>query len=144
MADLNERIERAVEELTGNESLLEMLETDAAEEMLQWGKTMVVSLIRQTDGVDDNAANLALAARLKAIRQFMRSAGNWAAGKYADPQSRLPLREKLLDQWKVIQGEEAGLPPSEELDAILHQVDDKRYTQHQLILNLKDLLNESR
>jgi hypothetical protein len=47
MADIGDRIRRAMEEMTGNEALLEMLETNAAEEMLDWGKSLAASLVRR-------------------------------------------------------------------------------------------------
>ena len=113
MADMEARIQKAVEEITGNESLLEMLDEEAATEMLEWGKSTVTSLVKETEGMDDEAAELALDERLKAVRQFMRSAGNWAAGKYTDPADRLKLREKLLVHAKVIFEDESHLPAAE-------------------------------
>ena len=107
------RVQKAIEEITGNESLLEMLDTEAAAELLEWGKSKATSLVTQTDGLDDATAELALDSRLKAVRQFMRSAGNWAAGKYIDPADRIQLREKLLGYAKVIFGEDAQLPSAE-------------------------------
>ncbi len=143
MADVNTRFQRVIEELTGNESLLEMLETDAATELLNWGIAITKSLVSKTKELDDFAAELALLPRLKAIRQAMRSIGNWAAGKYADPASRIQLRDKLLEQFKVIFGEDARLPSPEKMDEVLDQVDDKRNTPHQLILKLRQLLEEA-
>ena len=144
MADLNTRIERVIEEMTGNEALLEMLETDAASEMLNWGITTAKSLVSKTKGLDDFAADLAILPRLKAIRQAMRSIGNWAAGKYADAASRVELREKLLNHFRTIFGEEARLPSAEKMDTVLNQVDDKSNTPHQLVLKLRQLVEEHR
>src|SRR5918996_984923 len=96
MADLNARMERVIEEMTGNEALLQMLDTDAAKEMLNWGIATAKSMISKTMEYDDFAADLAILPRLKAIRQSMRSIGNWAAGKYTDPASRVQLRDRLL------------------------------------------------
>ena len=143
MVDLESRVQKAIEDITGNEALLEMLDTEAASEMLEWGKSMVHSLVKQTSSLDDAAAEQELDTRLKAVRQFMRSVGNWAAGRYADPADRLPLREKLVRYQKAIQGENAHLPPGEQLDALLNEVDDKRNTPLQLILKLKELFDES-
>ena len=95
MADIKARVERVIEEMMGNEALLEMLETNAATEMLHWGIDMAKSLVKKTDELDGPAADLALLPRLKEIRQTMRSIGNWAAGKYTDAASRAELREKL-------------------------------------------------
>ena len=142
MAESNARIQRVIEEMTGNEALLEMLETDAATEMLNWGITTAKSLISKTKRLDDLAADLALMPRMKAIRQAMRAIGNWAVGKYADPASRVQLRDKLLEHFRTIFGEEARLPSAERMDEVLNQVDDKNNAPHQLILKLRQLLEE--
>jgi hypothetical protein len=143
MADFGTRIERVIEEMSGNESLLEMLDTDAATEILNWGIATAKSLVTKTQDLDDFAADLAILPRLKAIRQSMRSIGNWAAGKYADTASRIQLREKLLENFRVIFGGEATLPSADKLDSVLNQVDDKTNTPNQLILNLKQALDEA-
>jgi hypothetical protein len=143
MADFNARIQRVIEEMTGNEALLEMLETNAATEMLNWGLATAKSLINGTKDLDDFAADLAILPRLKAIRQSMRSIGNWAAGKYTDSASRLQLRDKLLGHFRTIFGDDKPLPPPEKMDAVLNQVDDKSNTPHQLILKLRQLIEES-
>jgi hypothetical protein len=143
MADIGSRAERIVDEMAGNEALLEMLETEAATEMLNWGIEMATSLVKSTEGLDEAAAEQELLPRLKAVRQVMRSVGNWAAGKYVDPASRVQLRDKLLENFKVIFGEEAPLPSPEKMDELLNQVDDTNNTPHQLILKLKHVLEEA-
>jgi hypothetical protein len=72
----------------------------------------------------------------------MRSIGNWAAGKYADPASRMQLRDRLLTHFRTIFGDERPLPPPEKLDDVLNQVDDKSNTPHELVLKLRQLLEE--
>jgi hypothetical protein len=144
MADIGARIQRVIDEMTGNEALLEMLETDAAIEMLNWGKEMAASLVKRTEALDDITADLALLPRLKAVRQSMRAVGNWAAGKYADPASRIQLRDNLLEHFRAIYGDDAKLPSVDEWDALLNQVDNQQNTPHQLILKLLKLLNRSR
>lgn len=142
MADINARIQRTVEEIMGNESLLEMLETDAAREMLDWGIATAKDIVSKTMELDDFAAELALVPRLKAIRQSMRSIGNWAAGKYADPESRIHLREKLLGNFRMIFGEETPLPSAEKLDEILNQADSQENTPDQLVSKLRQLIED--
>jgi hypothetical protein len=144
MADLNARIERVIEELTGNEALLEMLDTESARELLNWGITTAKSILGKMGELDDFAAELAILPRLKAIRQSMRSIGNWAAGRYSDPESRVQLREKLLGHFRTIFGEERPLPSAEKVDEVLKQVDDKSQTPQGLILKLRELLEEPR
>ena len=143
MAEIGSRVERIVDEMAGNEALLEMLETEAATEMLNWGIEMAASLVKSTEGLDEAAAEQELLPRLKAVRQVMRSVGNWAAGKYVDPASRVQLRDKLLENFKIIFGEEAPLPSPEKMDELLNQVDDTNNTPHQLILKLKHVLEEA-
>ncbi|HMD81449.1 MAG TPA: hypothetical protein VKE92_09105, partial [Anaerolineales bacterium] len=118
MADISARVQRVVEEILGNEALLEMLETEAATEMLNWGIEMATSLVKKTNDLDEPAASLAIMPRLKELRQSMRSIGNWAAGKYTDAASRVELRNKLLERFRVVFGERAILPPETELDAL--------------------------
>jgi hypothetical protein len=143
MVDINSRVQRVIGEMLGNEALLEMLETDAAAEMLKWGTAMAASLVKTTNDLDDLAANLAIMPRLKAVRQSMRSIGNWAVGKYIDHESRVELRDKLLERFRVIFGENAHLPSNEQFDKLLNQVDDKNNTPYQLILKLKQLLEDA-
>ena len=142
MADIGSRAERIVDEMAGNEALLEMLETEAATEMLNWGIEMATSLVKSTEGLDEAAAEQELPPRLKAVRQTMRSVGNWAAGKYVDPASRVQLRDKLLENFKVIFGEEAPLPSAEKMDELLNRVDDTNNAPHQLVVKLKQSLDE--
>jgi hypothetical protein len=143
MADIGARIQRVIEEMTGNEALLEMLETDAATEMLDWGKTLATSVVTRTADMDDFAADLALLPRLKAVRQTIRSVGNWAAGKYVNPADRLQLRDKLMQHFETIWGDDAKLPTAAQLDTVLNEVDNKSNTPLQLIFKLKSLLQES-
>jgi hypothetical protein len=139
MVDVESRIQQAIDEITGNEALLEMLETEAAAEMLEWGKSMVTALVNQTQDLEETV----LDARLKQLRQFIRTVGNWAAGKYADPADRVQLRDKLLGQYKAIYGAEVRLPAPDHLEAVLNQTADPGNSPQQLILNLRQLFNES-
>lgn len=144
MTDINSRINKVVGEISGNEALLEMLDADAASELLNWGVAAATALVKKTEGMDDAAAELALEPQLKAVRQAMRSAGNWAAGKYADPVTRAQLREKLNEYFKVVFGESAKTTLVNRVDVVLNQVDDKSKTPLQLIQSFKSLSEEIR
>ena len=140
MADIGSRIQHAISELTGNEALLEMLETDAASAMLDWAVKLSTSIVNETDGLDDVLADVSLLPRLKAVRSSMRSIGNWAAGKYIQPEDRIALRDKLLERFKTILGGDVKLPTIEAMDNLLNQVDDTSNTPHQLILKMIQLM----
>jgi hypothetical protein len=142
MTDLDSRAVPVIKEITGNEALLDMLDTEAADEMLNWGKFAARSLVRRTGELDDLSAGRVLEPGTKAIRQTMRSIGNWAAGRYADPASRIELRDKLLENLRTIFGTETPLPSAEALDAVLKQVDDQQENQQKLIISLRQLLED--
>ena len=135
-------MERVIEELSGNEALLQMLDTQAASDMLEWGITTARSMIDRTGERDGFNIELAILPRLKALRQSMRSIGNWAAGNYTNPEDRLELRDRLLAHFRTIFGARRELPTARQLDDLLGQVDDKNQTPRQLVLKLQDLLEQ--
>ena len=141
MTDADSRADPVIKAITGNESLFDMLDTEAANEMLNWGKFAAHSMVNRTSKLDDLSANQVLEPGTKAIRQAMRSIGNWAAGRYTDPASRIELRDKLLDYLRTVFGEET-LPSAEAMDAVLNQVDDQQRTQQQLIIGFRQLLED--
>lgn len=140
MVDFEARIKHAISELTGNEALLGMLETDAASEMLEWGISMSKAIVNDINEADDFIADLSIVPRLKAVRRSMRSIGNWAAGKYVEHEDRLRLRDKLLEHFGEIFGEDKQLPGAQAMDDLINQVDDNSNTPHQLILKMIQLV----
>ena len=143
MTNLDKRIERAKKEISGNESLLEMLEAETATEMFIWGQTLAALIAAETDGMDDTAAEEAMAPRLKALRQALRSIGNWAVGKYSDPGDRASLKEKLHEQFQLILGERSNQLSVEDLNGVIDQVDDQDQEPHRLILKMKELIGNT-
>lgn len=142
MADINSRIQKYVSQMAGNEALLGMLDTDAATEMMEWATATVTALVKETEGMDDAAAEETLAPKLKAVRQAMRSGGNWAAGQYADPESRASLQAKLAEYRAVISGEPANakLLPDTMLVSMLNQADDRDKTPLQRVERFKRMM----
>lgn len=139
MVDINSRINKVVGELSGNEALLEMLDADAANELLNWGIATATALVQKTVNLDDASAELTLEPQLKAIRQTIRSAGNWAAGKYTEPETRAQLREKLNENFKIIFGGSTKTSLVDRVGLVLNQVDDKNKTPSELIQSFKSL-----
>jgi hypothetical protein len=142
MTNIDSRVERAKKEVSGNESLVDMLEGDSASELFNWGTALAASITRTTDGMNDSAAEAALAPRLKALRQALRSIGNWAAGKYADPADRAQLKEKLLEQLRLVLGETSRITTGE-LSGVIDCVDAPDMSPHALILKLKELIEKT-
>ena len=139
MTNIDARIERAKKEISGNESLLEMLEADAAAEMFNWGQELAASIAEETGETADASAEETMAARLKALRQAWRSIGNWAVGKYSDPADRALLKEKLYEQLRLILGERSKHISADEFGGVIDSVDVQDQLPHQSILKLKQL-----
>lgn len=140
MTDIQTRVENAKKVITGNESLLDMLDADGATLLLNWGMDVAGQIAQSTDGVDDSSAELNIEPRLKALRQFMRAVGNWAAGKYTGAVSHEELKVKLMEQWNTIHGLSAPLPSAAELDDLLANPVDA--SQQQSLAKLKELLSK--
>ena len=141
MTNLLSRIENAKKTITGNESLFDMLDAEAATLLLNWGMELAGSIAQSTESMDDSSAELNMEPRLKALRQFMRAAGNWAAGNYADALSRAQLQDNLLEHLKTMRVADAKLPPAAELGALLEIPSGAK--QQDSILKLKELLTKS-
>ena len=140
MTDTQTRIENAKKTITGNESLLDMLDAEAATLLLNWGMDLAGRIAQTTEGIDDSSAELNIEPRLKALRQFMRAIGNWAAGKYADAVSRTILKDKLSEHVNAIGLANIKFPSASEFENLL-SLGGK--TQEQLILTLRDRLIKS-
>lgn len=140
MTDLNARIEKAKKDMSGIESLYEMLEGDAAADMFNWGQELAASIASDTDGLEDAAAEEALASRLKALRKTLRSIGNWAAGKYTDPSDRDSLKGNLLENLQAVLGEKSKHLTPGELNEVIDLVDKEGQAAHRLIQRLKEVI----
>jgi len=143
MINLDARIERAKKEISGNESLLDMLEEKAAAELFNWGLEMAASIARETGGMDEAAAGEATGPRLKALRQALRSMGNWAVGKYSDPGDRAGLKEKLYEQFQLILGDESKRLAAEQFNKVIDLVDVSGQTPQLLIVKMKELIGKT-
>ncbi len=73
---LEKRIRRLQEDILGNEALGNAyLEQTAADEMLSWSLSSVASIATETEGMNEDDAELSIADRLKALRKLMRHLG---------------------------------------------------------------------
>ncbi|MEW6084240.1 MAG: hypothetical protein AB1607_06565 [Chloroflexota bacterium] len=138
MTDTQTRIENAKKTITGNESLLDMLDAEAATLLLNWGMHIAERIARSTDGMDDASAESNLEPRLKALRQFMRAVGNWAAGKYGDADGRAQLKDRLSEHLNTMNLPQLKLPASREIENLLSL---SGKAQEQLVIKIKDLLS---
>ena len=142
MIDMEKRLRRTFSSLAGNESLADGVDEDAAADMLKWGEVLAEQFVRKTSEMEDEMAEEFLAPYLRALRMMLRAIGQWVTGKYADSSSRIQLRDKLLENFRVILGDNGRSPSPEQLDELLNQADDKSQTPAQLISKLRAMLEE--
>ena len=142
MIDMEKRLRRTFSSLAGNESLADGVDEDAAADMLKWGEVLAEQFVRKTSEMEDEMAEEFLAPYLRALRMMLRAIGQWVTGKYADSSSRIQLRDKLLENFLVILGDNGRSPAPEQLDELLNQADDKSQTPAQLISKLRAMLEE--
>lgn len=142
MIDIEKRLRRTFSSMAGNESLADGIDEAAAVDMLKWGEALAEHFVRKTSEMEDELAEEFLSPYLRALRAMLRTIGQWVAGEYADRSSRIQLRDKLLENFRVLYADSEGLPSSEQLDGLLNQVDDKSQTPAQLISKLRAMLEE--
>ena len=139
MNDLEERFKRALGTIAGNESLAESLEESAANELLSWGQSTIKTIVDETDGLNDDAAEEHMAPRLRALRLLMRAMGRWTGeANTLDAGSRLTLWNRVGEQAQIIFGESFVLPS---MDEVLAQLPTDANAQ-QVVMWLKTLFDE--
>jgi len=139
MSDLKKRFDQVMGGMMGNESLAASLDESAAGELISWGQATAKSIVDETDGLDDNAAEEHMAPRLRALRLMMRAMGRWTGeANTLDAASRLALWDRVGEQARVLFGESFILPA---MDEVLAQLPSDANTQ-QVVLWLKTLFDD--
>lgn len=139
MNTLEERLKRVLGTMAGNETLAESLEESAANELLSWGQSTVKTIVDETEGLNDDAADEHMAPRLRALRLLTRAVGRWIGeANTLDTESRLALWNRVGEQARIIFGESFVLPSMEE---VLVQLPTDANAQ-QVVIWLKTLFDE--
>ena len=113
---VSRRVRRAQEDIMGNEALGGGLDEAAASEMLSWGLKSAEGIASSTQGMDDEAAELSMADRLKALRKLMRHLGRLLSeGLDMDADGRLWLWDSVQKHARLLYGEGLQFPNLEEV-----------------------------
>jgi hypothetical protein len=116
MTDLQKRFQRVLGSMIGNESLFESLDENAAGELFSWGENTAKRIVDETDGMDDDAAELLLAPRLRALRMTLRAISRWVGeANTLDAESRSALWARVGEQARIVFGESFVLPSMEDV-----------------------------
>jgi len=101
MYDLEKRRNQAASSILENERLTSDLNDSDADTLLQWGLTLAEKIVLASQNLDDEQAEEAMYAPMKAVRKMMRAVNKWifsGNSKYL---------ETILKQTRIIYGETA-------------------------------------
>lgn len=81
--NFNRRINRAIVSLSGNEALLDGLETEPAQALLDWGITCAKNILSETQEMDDANADAYSHPRMRALRQMLRQVNMMTTARFS-------------------------------------------------------------
>jgi hypothetical protein len=113
---VRKRVRRVQESIMGNEALGGALDEAAASEMLSWSLKSAEGIASSTEGMDDEAAELSMADRLKALRKLMRHLGRLLGeGLEMDMEGRMWLWDSVQKHARMLYGEGIQFPNLEDV-----------------------------
>ena len=119
---VDKRVRRAQEGIMGNEALGGALDEKAASELLNLGLKGAAGIASSTEGMDDEAAELSMADRLKALRKLMRHLGRLLGeGLEMDAEGRMWLWDSVQKHARLLYGEGLQFPNLEDVIGRLSQ-----------------------
>ena len=123
----------------GNEALGEALDESAANELLSLGLKGAAGIASSTEGMDDEAAELSMADRLKALRKLMRHLGRLLGeAKDLDAEGRRWLWESVQKQASLLYGEGLSFPSLDDVMGRLSQGE----SPGRIIASLRDMFEK--
>jgi hypothetical protein len=119
---IDKRIRRVQEDIMGNEALGEALDESAASELLSLGLNGAAGIASSTEGMDEEAAELSMADRLKVLRKLMRHLGRLLGeARDLDAEGRRWLWESVQNQASLLYGDGLNLPSLDDVMGRLSQ-----------------------
>jgi hypothetical protein len=113
---IDKRIRRVQEQMVGNEALGEALDESAASELLSLGLNSAAGIASSTEGMDEEAAELSMADRLKALRKLMRHLARLLGeASDLDAEGRLWLWESVKEKAVLLYGDGLNFPSLDEV-----------------------------
>lgn len=143
MDELGARVRWAVEGLLENESLTAGLTDQTAQHVLDWGLTLTQEIVRGTAGLDEQAAQEATYAQLKATRRLLRDASHFLVALAQGQAAELPpLLNTLVAYAAEILGPDWAPPLPEERQAFLLRVGALGDEPAQVVAELRHFLTD--
>jgi len=139
---VNKRVRRIQEDILGNEALGGGgLDASGASELLSWGLKSAEGIASETEGLDDESAELSIAERLKALRKLMRHLGRLLGeGASMDAEGRLWLWDSVQKHAQLLYGNGLQFPS---LDDVMGRLSHGE-TPAQIIASLREMFENQR
>ena len=138
---VDKRIRRVQEQMLGNEALGESLDEAAASELLSMGLKGAAGIASSTEGMDEEAAELSMADRLKALRKLMRHLARLLGeAKELDAEGRLWLWDSVQKQARLLYGEGLNFPS---LDDVMGRLSNGE-SPGQVIAQLREIIEKQK
>jgi hypothetical protein len=138
---IDKRIRRVQEDIMGNEALGEALDESAASELLSLGLNGAAGIASSTEGMDEEAAELSMADRLKVLRKLMRHLGRLLGeAKDLDAEGRRWLWESVQNQASLLYGDGLNLPSLDDVMGRLSQGE----SPGQIIASLREMFEKQK
>lgn len=136
------RVRRIQNEIIGNESLGgDSLDEAGARELLSFGLISAEGIASATDGMDDDAAELTMTDRLKALRKLMRHLGRLLGeGNEMDADGRLWLWDNVQKNARAVYGENLIFP---DLEDVMRRLSSGE-TPGRIIASLRDMFEDQK
>ena len=151
MDELNTRIQQAAESILENEALTDNLDDEGGQALLDWGVALAKQVAQATAGMDEAAAETAMADKLAAVRRLLR-----AVNKRFDPtlvadlktndQATAEANTKLLDQAveqaAIILAPHFTQPTAEQQASVVEKTLQPLATPSALIASLRSFIDQ--
>jgi len=139
---MEKRIRRLQESILGNEALgSAYLDQTAADEMLSWSLSGVASIASETDGMDEEEAEMSMADRIKALRKLMRHLGRLLGeGKDMDKDDRTWFWNSIQQQASALYGDGLEFPS---LEDVMERLETGQSPQ-QIIVGLRNMFEKKK
>ena len=137
---MERRVRRLQEDMMGNEALGgDALDPSAASELLSWGLSGVTAIAAGTEELDDDAAEMTMAERMKAMRKLMRHLGKLLGeGKTMSAEDRAWFWDSVKKQADALYGDGLEFPALEDVMGRL----DIGESPQQVIASLREMFEK--
>ena len=151
MDELNTRIQQAAESILENEALTDNLDDQGGQALLDWGVALAKQVAQTTEGMDETAAETAMADKLAAIRRLLR-----AVNKRFDPtliadlktndkataEANTKLLDQAVEQAAIIFAPHFTQPTAEQRVSVVEQILQPLATPSALIASLRSFIDQ--